>query len=516
MGHLTLFNRQSAPPSRQDGNLSYPLIHLSKHDPWTIGDSFEHTFIVGETGSGKTTGSGQNLALAMLRAGYGGLVLTHKSDEVWRWVSYLKAAGRSRDLILVSPDTPWRFNFLDYSYSRPGQGSGLTQNVVSGFMNVMESRHRGGQRQTQEQFWSEYAGRLMFHGLEALRHAGEPITMDNLMTLLTTAPYDVRGKGLTYPPGSYCEQVLRWANHPPTTQFFENEWAKPGAEKQNAGVLATFTGMAHPFTQDPINELFCTTTNFTPDDCRQGAVIVVGLPTLDYEEVGRTAQLTIKYLWQRAMLRRAFLSPGERPTFLWVDEAQRFVNPFDNSFFDAARSHYVAGVYLTQSVNAIYSAMTPGMHEQQGNALLANFSTKIFHRNSDVVTNRFASETISKSIIRRRSGNFGYSTNYSTGGNKGLGRNAGWSVSETPQGGNYSYSGGDSYSEGKSWSEGGGYNTTYGWQEADDYLVRPELFTHLASGGWRSRWRVQAIAFKAGRHWRRTGQNFLDVSFRQR
>lgn len=321
---------------------------------------------------------------------------------------------------------------------------------------------------------------------------------------------------MVYPPGSYCEQVLRRANHPLTTHYFENEWAKPGAEKQTAGILATFTGMAHPFTQEPINELFCTTTNFTPEDCRAGAVIVVGLPTLEYEEVGRTAQILLKFIWQRAMLRQSFLSQGQRPVFLWADEAQQFVTPFDTGFFEAARSNYAAGVYLTQSVNAIYAAMTPGMHEQQGNALLANFATKIFHRSSDAKTNHWAAETISKGIVRRKSGNFGYSTNYSTGGNKGWGSNSGWSHSESPQGGSSSYSGGHSYSEGKSWSQGGGHNSTFGWQEADDYLVRPELFTHLASGGWRSRWRVQAIAFKAGRHWRRTGQNYIDVSFRQR
>lgn len=512
---LSLFKRHNDLPSQQ-GFLNAPLIHFSPHDSWTLGDALEHTFIVGETGSGKSSGSGQSVGLAMLRAGFGGLVLTHKVDEVWRWVQYLRATGREKDLILIGPDMPWRFNFLDYSYSRQGQGAGITQNVVSGFMNIMESQHRGGQRQTQEHFWTESAGRQMFYGLEALRYAGEPITMDNLMALLTTAPYDSRGKGVTYPPGSYCEQVLRRASHTPTTHYFENEWARPGTDRQTAGVMATLTGMAHPFTQDPIRELFCTTTNFTPEDARQGAVIVVGLPTLEYEEVGRTAQVLLKYLWQREMLRRSFLAPGERPVFLWADEAQQFVTPFDTGFFEAARSHYAAGIYLTQSVNAIYAAMTPGMHEQQGNTLLANFATKIFHRSSDPVTTRWAADVIARGLVRRRSGGTGrgHTTGYTYGKNKG--GNSGWSVNSGPNGGTSSGSGGYNWGESESWNAGDSWNWNQGWQETDDHLVRPELFTHLASGGRRSRWRVQAIVFKAGRHWRRTGQNYIDVSFKQR
>ena len=38
-----------------------------------------------------------------------------------------------------------------------------------------------------------------------------------------------------------------------------------------------------------------------------------------------------------------------------------------------------------------------------------------------------------------------------------------------------------------------------------DYLIPPRIFTQLAPG--------QAIVYKAGRRWHRTGDTFLDVQF---
>lgn len=49
-----------------------------------------------------------------------------------------------------------------------------------------------------------------------------------------------------------------------------------------------------------------------------------------------------------------------------------------------------------------------------------------------------------------------------------------------------------------------------------DYLVQPNIFTRLKGGGKENNYQVQAVVFKAGRRFRRTGQTFIDVTFRQR
>src|SRR5262249_49374606 len=155
------------------------------------------------------TRSGAHLAQDFLRAGFGGLVCTHKADEVPRWVGYAQAAGRVDDLIIVSPDMPWRFNFLEYQYARAGEGAGYTQNAVSAFTHVMESRYKGGQRQTHESFWTDMSERLQWHSLELLIAAGEEITVANIMRIIRSAPFGNETTGVTtWPPNSYCLQCL--------------------------------------------------------------------------------------------------------------------------------------------------------------------------------------------------------------------------------------------------------------------------------------------------------------------
>ena len=110
--------------------LDAPLLWLGKNDPWTIRNACEGTAIFGATGSGKTSGSGQALAKAFLSAGFGGLVLCAKPDEAELWRRYCQQTNRSDSLIIFGPQQPYRFNFLNYEFTRPGAGAGLTENLV--------------------------------------------------------------------------------------------------------------------------------------------------------------------------------------------------------------------------------------------------------------------------------------------------------------------------------------------------------------------------------------------------
>ena len=117
---------------------------LSKWDNFTVADAYEGTAHFGGTGSGKSSGSGRTLALAYLRAGFGGLVLTAKTDERALWESYCRNAGRWRDLRIFSPTAKLRFNFLDYELNRKGAGAGLTDNLVALFSEILQIAERSG------------------------------------------------------------------------------------------------------------------------------------------------------------------------------------------------------------------------------------------------------------------------------------------------------------------------------------------------------------------------------------
>jgi hypothetical protein len=66
----------------KDPILDRIILQLSQHDSVRFGDIIEGgCLITGGLGSGKSSTSARNLALSLLSAGYGGLVLTVKSDE---------------------------------------------------------------------------------------------------------------------------------------------------------------------------------------------------------------------------------------------------------------------------------------------------------------------------------------------------------------------------------------------------------------------------------------------------
>ena len=90
-----------------------------------------------------------------------------------------------------------------------------------------------------------------------------------------------------------------------------------------------------------------------------GAVIVLAMPTLTWNEDGIIAQQLFKYMWQRAVLSRNSLPEKhrERPLFLFSDEAQDTASTYDGEFLAMCRGSKCSVCYLTQSLPTYYSKM---------------------------------------------------------------------------------------------------------------------------------------------------------------
>lgn len=492
-----------------------PLVMLTPNDPWTIRDSFEGTQVFGEPGSGKTTGSGAALAKAMLRAGYGGLVLTAKPNECALWERYARETGREDSLLIVHPRHHWRFNFLDYEFSRPGEGAGFADNVVELFMNVIGALESDG-AQANDKFWDNNARRLLRHTLELIVASGDTPTMIRIMDVIDSAPSENPDTHqMMHRPESYCDACLARAeqrNAPqlePLKRYWLKQWAKQ-PPKTKAGIEATLTGMADPFLYGMASELFCTTSNFTPEWSQLGAVIVIDLSEAEWFQAGRRAQLLFKYIWQRAVMRRSGLPSGHRPVFLFMDEAQTFTTPLDAQFQAMARSSCAASVYLTQNISNYLAIMESHRGQAQTDSLLANLGTKIFHRNSDHRTNQWASDTIGKGMLIRHSGGESRSLSLSEQTSRGRGKN-------TDPSGGVLFWGASSYSDQHNVSEGHNYSRSEntGWREEIDYLIQPQIFTALSGGGPHNRFSVQAIVLKAGKRFAHTNLPVTGAAFMQ-
>lgn len=542
-----------------------PLLYLSAGDPWRIRDAFEGTQIFGATGSGKTTGSGQAIAKAFLSAGFGGLVLCAKPDERERWERYAKACGRERSVIVFDGSGNRRLNFLSYEMARQESGQAVIFNLVHLLLHVLDvAEGRKTSDNGEEPFWRNATGELLSHGLEMLWVAYGEITLDQLFELIHSRPTSPQQKDdATWQKTSFWHDTMELCRNKPAVPIdaadlrtIERYWTGILAQKDQktpGNIIATLSARLNPLLKGPLRQLFSTTTNVVPEMTQEGAILIIDLPIRRWHEAGILAQQIIKYLWQRAVEARE-VTAHTRPVFLWADECQFFLSPYDAEFQSTARSARAATVYLTQNLPSYYAQIGGRNPEHIADSLLGNFQTKIFHANGDPKSNQWAADLIGKSVQYRRtygegerhgessgtsygrSENVGASDTYGTSRNdqKNRGWGGGWSSSFGPGGGswnnNYNYgrssSSGTSESQGTSrgrgWNSGENFgdshdhSTNRSVNEVIDYELQPAEFSRLRKGGREHLLLVDGIVFQGGRIWKHSRSTWMPCVFSQR
>lgn len=135
---------------------------------------------------------------------------------------------------------------------------------------------------------------------------------------------------------------------------------------------------------------------------------MVNLPTQEFRLAGRIANLTWKYCFQVAVVRR--VQPADRqsffrPVFLWADEAQNFISKFDSEYQAVARPAGGCTVYLTQNRESFRRVLK---NNDAVDSLLANLQTKVFCQNTGE-TNNWASGILGQRYVNITSTNAGQS-----------------------------------------------------------------------------------------------------------
>jgi len=470
--------------------LGYPLARLTKHDTLTLQDAFEGIHIFGGLGSGKTSGSGQTLAHAFLRSGFGGLVLTAKPGETELWKRYGQQTGRA--IILIGPDHPHRFNFIEYEMGRPGRGAGIASNLVSLFEEVLEV-HTPGKVLGGDPYWREARGQLLRNAIDLVRLGTDRLDFEDVVAVIRTAPRRPEERDdPKWRQESRCWRLMQSAldrveasgiqtdqhDLKVIADYFFGEFAPLDPEPRSS-IVSMVGALTDMMVRGEIRKLFLTTTNIVPDVTENGAVIVFDMPVQEYREAGRFAQVLFKTIFQRMVERRQNRSETARPLFLWADESQLFSTHYDTTFQTTARESRVATVYLTQNLPNYYDAFgSDSGGRDRTKKLLGAFGIKIFHANGDLETNKFAEQLFGQELTWRESESSGYSDSTGT---------------------NYS-------SQSKSGSSGR--------HQAIDFAIRAKRFTEMLRGGPQRGW-TEAYAFRAGEPWKTTNSNLLYCRFPQ-
>lgn len=417
-------------------NLDETLIQFSDDlgiSNWTIRDSVEGVQIFGGIGSGKTSGSGRMIALKYLKAGYGGLVLTVKEEEKSDWEEYCRLTGRINDLIVVEPGGEYFFNFLNYESAKTAAGSSVSQNLVQVLKTVIRASADKAGHGSDDSFWEKALDMLISNTIDlcilAYGKATIPLLYDIAVSIDKKAPpkesEDAKPtafrKALKTATNMVFDKLKNWAEQQDPVwlkslsdeaydiavmkaipearvlklmkKFFQDNYITL-SDKTRSVIDFTFLGFLDGLIREPIYSLFCDRdSNFEPEDCFDGKIILINLPVKHYHNSGRDCQILFKYIWQRAMERRNTKLNG-RPVFLWADESQNFLHEYDANCQATARSSRIATVYISQNLPNYYASMGGLKSEYRVKSFLGTLATKFFHANADLETNQYASELI--------------------------------------------------------------------------------------------------------------------------
>lgn len=521
---------------RYISDLDSPLLKLSTGDYFSLRDACQGVAVTGSIGSGKTSGSGAALAGAYLRAGMGGLILCAKPEEASLWRKYLADHGRADSLIEFAPGSHG-FNFLSYEISRQG-GDGINA-VVECLMRVLEAARSASPTagKSGDAFWEDTTRQMLRNAVPVLFAAYGRVTIPDIIEFVRSAPrspdemQDRHWQASSFFCATFMQAEGRIADDmgKKAVSYWRYEYASFDP-KLRSNVTISLTTTLDRFNHGWLQHALCGDTTLVPELCFHGAVILLNMPALTYNEDGIIAQQVIKYMWQRAVLARNGLDQvhRDRPVFLWADEAQYFVNSYDAEFLSTCRGSKACTVFLSQSLPT-YAAKLSGENVQaRVQQLLGNFATKVYHSQACPETNEWAARSIGRSLQRRASYNEGSGGGTNWGMNDGLSTNSGnsWgggsTSSTSPQGTTYGSSSHYGGSSGSGESRGGsrGYSTSYnssqGYSEQMDYVIEPGEFARmLKTGGPANRNVVSAVWFQAGRQFAASGLNFLFTSFKQ-
>lgn len=466
------------------------------------------TQIFGGIGSGKSSGSGATIASKFLQHGFGGLILTAKTDERDVWIEYCRKAGRLEDLVIVSPQHKNYFNFLEYESASSPNGVSYTQNIVQLLNTVVRASEEKSGGKSDDPFWESSQTMLLGHVVSLCLLAYCKVTVEHLYNIVLTAPKkDVTPSGIPR-PGSFTDAFERAQNN--VTRQIEEYEAKltdqqkeklrdkisfeeaildaiPDArtlksidqffiehfrnlaERTRSILEFSYSGFLSRLLADPFYSLFCKNkSTFTPEDCLNGKILLIDLPVKSYFQAGRDIQVIIKYVWQRAMEKRN-IALNDRVVFLWADESQHFLHPSDNEFQATARSCRICTVYISQNIPSYHSNMGGIKSEYRVKGFLGTLSTKIFHANADMETNRYSSELCGDAYVEDES------SSYSMSGKLGFSRSKSYKL---------------------------------------ERMTRPEAFVSLRQGGPRNNYQVEAYMHLQGEMFP-DGMSYRKITFIQ-
>ncbi len=384
--------RKPAKPFEVLGNLRFRAAGTN----WDWEDFYKNVIVFGAIGTGKTVCVLNTLLHGLVGSATApglaasGLVLDPKGDFDGKLRRLFSEYDREKDLLVLDPtsDATIIWNPLDSEDDE--------LELAARFAAVLEST---GMKSGAESFWIDSCRKFLRHAIALLRltnEADEPPCFEQIYELATSMD-EIKERCSELEFGEKrASQAL---------QFFTNEWGKL-ADETRTSIQSHLTNMLDPFLMEPYCRVFAgKSTMGIGEMVDQGKVLYVHMPIADKEAMARVVGTFAKLEFNREILKRP---DKERRSFFLCDEFQAFLTQAaqrgDADFFERSRQSNHVNLVATQNVPALKKVLDK---EAAVNNLLGNCGVKIFLRNHDAETNKYASELFGEKLVAMMNQNLG-------------------------------------------------------------------------------------------------------------
>lgn len=408
--------------------LTMELLRWSPRDAWTLQEAVEGVLITGGIGSGKTSGPFSLITRSILRAGCGAVFMCGKKDSTWDFIRLAESAGRKDDVIEFSQEGGHCFNFLTYEANRRGAGRTVIKNVVDVLMQASEATER--QIATSDPFWRDSTRQLLTHCLEVVITATGEVRLKQVLEMVRGLPR-TREEARMADRGElelFAVELLKVAEakererrageqnseNPPA----QEEHLRPGLtnarsyifedwpdmpEKTRESVSATLKALLGEFVGEELLALLGGETTCSPDDVLAGKIVIVNVPVLEFDKIGKIANVVWKCCVQKAIGRRVDrgtpITEETRPVAIFADEYQMFATCQDTDAQNTMRSAKGFHIVASQNLSNFFAEMGgDATSRAKVESLLSNLNTKLGCQNSHSATNEFYSKILGQVI----------------------------------------------------------------------------------------------------------------------
>ena len=205
----------------------------------------------------------------------------------------------------------------------PGPGSEFTENLVEFFQNMLSVMSPQKSQVVNQSFWQLTGDQLLRNLINCFLLAKQPLTLDGLCEFVTNAPTNrdaaKEDKWPKLPVFGDClkhaKEAVKGADDLRVFKMLEQYWLKAYptlAPETRSCITISFSAMLDALRARHIYDMLSPTTTITPESIFNGRIVVLDLPINEFKNAGLLVQSAWKYLYQRAILRRADKAPGQR------------------------------------------------------------------------------------------------------------------------------------------------------------------------------------------------------------